>query len=110
MSRTEALQRGILLQDGAVTATYFKHALPNYSVFDEERYFDQGAEPCVFAIEGVRFGLNICADVWEPDAALCARNAGAQVLLVLNASPYATHKQDPATVPFANESRKPAWR
>jgi len=83
-----------LLQDGAVTATYFKHALPNYSVFDEERYFDQGAEPCVFAIEGVRFGLNICADVWEPDAALCARNAGAQVLLVLNASPYATHKQE----------------
>ena len=82
-----------LLQDGAVTATYLKYALPNYSVFDEERYFDHGAEPCIFEIEGIRFGLNICADIWEPEAVLRARNAGAQVLLVLNASPYATRKQ-----------------
>ncbi|MGA7748986.1 MAG: NAD+ synthase [Gallionella sp.] len=83
-----------LLRDGAIAATYLKHELPNYSVFDEERYFDHGTEPCVFEIAGIRFALNICADVWEPDAAGQARKAGAQVLLVLNASPYAVEKQE----------------
>ena len=83
-----------LLRDGTVAATYLKHVLPNYSVFDEERYFDHGIDPCVFEIGGIRFGLNICADVWEPEAARCARDAGAQVLLVLNASPYAIRKQE----------------
>jgi len=83
-----------LLQDGEVTATYRKHLLPNYAVFDEERYFDHGGEPCVFEMEGIRFALNICADIWEPEAARRARNAGAQVLLVLNASPYALDKQE----------------
>jgi NAD+ synthase (glutamine-hydrolysing) len=83
-----------LLRDGAVAATYLKYALPNYSVFDEERYFDHGVEPCVFEIGGISFGLNICADVWKPEAALLARDAGAQVLLVLNASPYAMYKRE----------------
>ena len=83
-----------LLRDGAVAATYLKYALPNYSVFDEERYFDHGAESCIFEIGGISFGLNICADVWKPEAALRARDAGAQVLLVLNASPYAVRKRE----------------
>lgn len=83
-----------LLRDGTVAATYLKYALPNYSVFDEERYFEPGNDPCIFEIGGISFGLNICADIWQPEAALLARNAGAQVLLVLNASPYAMHKQE----------------
>lgn len=83
-----------LLQDGAVVATYHKHFLPNYAVFDEERYFDRGSEPCTFELDGTRFALNICADIWEPDAARYARNAGAQVLLVLNASPFAIDKHE----------------
>ena len=83
-----------LLREGAIAATYFKQELPNYSVFDEERYFDHGNKPCMFEIEGIRFALNICADVWERETAHCAREAGAQVLLVLNASPYAIDKQD----------------
>ncbi len=83
-----------LLRDGEVAATYLKYALPNYSVFDEERYFDHGDEPCIFEVDGISFGLNICADIWEPEAALRARDAGAQVLLVLNASPYAMNKQE----------------
>ena len=83
-----------LLQDGVIAATYLKHELPNYSVFDEERYFDQGSDPCVFEIEGIRFALNICADVWERETAHLARKAGAQVLLVLNASPFAINKQE----------------
>ncbi len=82
-----------VIRDGAVVATYLKHTLPNYMVFDEERYFDSGAEPCVFTHEGVRFGINICADVWEEPAASAAHAAGAQVLLVLNASPYHINKQ-----------------
>ncbi|MCX7193081.1 MAG: NAD+ synthase [Proteobacteria bacterium] len=81
-----------LLRDGQVVATYFKHFLPNYAVFDEERYFSCGVEPLVFELSGIRFGLNICADVWEPQAAQLAVSAGAQVLLVLNASPYAVQK------------------
>jgi len=81
-----------LLRDGIVAATYLKQELPNYSVFDEKRYFDQGSEPCIFEIEGIRFALNVCADVWEPETARQARDAGAQVLLVINASPYAIDK------------------
>lgn len=83
-----------LLRDGAITATYLKHFLPNYAVFDEKRYFDHGKEPCVFEINGIRFALSICADIWREDAARNAFNAGAQVLLVLNASPYAMQKQE----------------
>ncbi len=83
-----------LLRDGVIAETYYKHLLPNHSVFDEERYFSHGNEPCVFELEGIRFGLNICQDIWEPGTARRARDAGAQVLLVSNASPYALGKHD----------------
>ena len=82
-----------VIRKGAVVATYLKRTLPNYTVFDEERYFDSGEAPCVFEHEGVRIGINICADVWEEPAAKAAREAGAQLLLVLNASPYHINKQ-----------------
>ncbi|MBI2312483.1 MAG: NAD+ synthase [Betaproteobacteria bacterium] len=82
-----------VLRDGKIAASYHKHRLPNYTVFDEERYFEPGAEACVFEESGVRFGLNICADIWGEGAAERAREAGAQVLLVLNASPYHMNKQ-----------------
>jgi len=77
-----------VLKDGKIIATYRKHELPNHSVFDEARYFERGDSPCVFELEGIKFGLNICGDVWEPHTAWLARGAGAQVLLVPNASPY----------------------
>ncbi len=83
-----------LLQDGKVVATYCKRLLPNYSVFDEKRYFDRGDGTLVFELSGIRFGVNICEDVWEPEAAREAYLAGAQVLLVINASPYALQKQE----------------
>ncbi|MDO8412785.1 MAG: NAD+ synthase [Gallionellaceae bacterium] len=82
-----------VLRDGKIIATYHKNLLPNYGVFDEERYFTRGERPCVFAIEGVKFALSICADIWQKHAAQCAREVGAQVLLVLNASPYHVDKQ-----------------
>jgi NAD+ synthetase len=82
-----------LLRDGRVEATYRKHRLPTYEVFDEARYFKPGAAPGVFELKGVRCGVNICADVWEPEPAQVARAGGAELLLVLNASPYHMNKQ-----------------
>lgn len=82
-----------ILRDGRIVATYHKHALPNHSVFDEERYFEHGNEPCLIEMDGVKFGINICADVWHEHAAIRAKDAGAEVLLVLNASPYHFNKQ-----------------
>ena len=105
-----------VLEQGGIAATYRKRNLPNYTVFDEERYFEPGGEPVVFEVNGVRLGLNICEDlwgeqgpveagagqegaaagsphkVWRADAPRLARAAGAQVLLVLNASPYHTRQ------------------
>jgi len=110
-----------VIENGRITATYNKHTLPNYTVFDEERYFNTDDKPCVFQVKGVSFGvnicedtwgkqgpllanpgadgaelnlgINICADSWEAEAPRAARAAGAQVLLVLNASPYHLRKQ-----------------
>jgi len=82
-----------VIRDGRIVDTYFKHRLPNYEVFDEERYFESGHGACVFALKGVRIGVNICADVWESGAAEVARDAGASLLLVLNASPFHMNKQ-----------------
>ncbi len=76
-----------VLEKGQRRALYRKVRLPNYEVFDEKRYFDAGETACVVTLKGVRCGLNICADVWEPGAADMARAAGAELLLVLNASP-----------------------
>jgi hypothetical protein len=76
-----------------VRANYRKHRLPNYEVFDEERYFAAGSEPCVVDINGVRCGLAICADVWEYGAAEAAALAGAELMLTLNASPFHMNKQ-----------------
>ncbi|MCK6394462.1 NAD+ synthase [Zoogloea sp.] len=82
-----------VIRNGRVVDTYFKHRLPNYEVFDEERYFEPGAGACVFELNGLRVGVNICADVWESGAAEVARDAGAELLLVLNASPFHMNKQ-----------------
>ncbi|MFY9327048.1 MAG: NAD+ synthase [Georgfuchsia sp.] len=82
-----------LLRNGKVEQTYRKHRLPNYEVFDEERYFESEGTPCVVEIDGVRCGINICADVWESGTVEAARDAGADILLVLNASPFHMDKQ-----------------
>jgi len=81
-----------LLEDGAVCATYRKQRLPNSEVFDEERYFDTGDVPGIIEVNGVRIGLAICEDVWQPGAAEASRAAGAELLLTLNASPFHMHK------------------
>lgn len=83
-----------VLQDGKVFATYHKHALPNHTVFDELRYFKAGTSPLVFDHQGLKCGVLICADVWESNPARLAKQAGAEILLALNASPYHMDKQD----------------
>jgi len=83
-----------VLCDGRVAGVYCKRELPNYSVFDEQRYFAAADQPLVFEVKGVRFGVNICEDMWFERAPRAAAQAGAQVLLVPNASPYNTGKQD----------------
>jgi NAD+ synthase (glutamine-hydrolysing) len=82
-----------VLQGGLVQGTYCKHDLPNYDVFDEQRYFTPDNRPLVFEVNGTRFGVNICEDSWFDYAPQCARAAGAQVLLVLNGSPFHLNKQ-----------------
>ncbi|HEY6044407.1 MAG TPA: nitrilase-related carbon-nitrogen hydrolase, partial [Nitrosospira sp.] len=83
-----------VIRDGRIIATYRKNQLPNDSVFDECRYFQPGRNPCIFELDGVRFGINICQDIWEEGAASRAREAGAEILLVLNSSPYHMRKQE----------------
>ncbi len=83
----------IVIRDGAVLANHRKASLPNYRVFDEKRYFTPGILPTVVDLNGVKAGILVCEDVWEPEPAAWARGAGAQVLLVINASPYEVNKQ-----------------
>jgi NAD+ synthase (glutamine-hydrolysing) len=81
------------ISDGQLAAIYRKTELPNYKVFDEKRYFQPGAQPSIVDIHGFRCGLLVCEDVWEPEPAQLARSAGAELLIVINASPYEIHKQ-----------------
>lgn len=77
-----------VIRDGQILATYHKQHLPNYGVFDERRHFSSGSQPCVFEQDGMRIGVAICEDIWVPDACRQARDAGAEVVLALNASPF----------------------
>jgi NAD+ synthase (glutamine-hydrolysing) len=79
--------------DGKVLAHYRKHRLPNYGVFDEERYFTRGKTASVFKINGVRIGLNICEDVWNSGPMAASRAAGAECVVVINGSPYEIKSQ-----------------
>ena len=90
---TTIFNSAIVIRDGAVLANHRKACLPNYRVFDEKRYFTPGTEPTVIELNGVKAGVLVCEDVWEAGPARQARAAGAEVLLVINASPYEVGKQ-----------------
>jgi NAD+ synthase (glutamine-hydrolysing) len=98
-----------VLAGGVVLATYCKRELPNYQVFDERRYFasgrDAGFGAVVFEVAGLKLGVLVCEDAWfdEPAAAACA--AGAQVLCVLNASPFHLDKADEREDRMAERAR-----
>jgi NAD+ synthase (glutamine-hydrolysing) len=78
-----------VLADGGVVAGYRKMYLPNYGVFDEQRYFQSGAEGAIVEVNGVPIGISVCEDIWEPGPpAMSEALAGAQVIVNLSASPY----------------------
>ena len=88
VSVTRCRNRASVLSEGRVVAHYDKRELPNYQVFDERRYFSPGDQAGVFEVAGVRVGLLICEDAWFDEPARQARDAGAQLLAVINASPF----------------------
>jgi NAD+ synthase (glutamine-hydrolysing) len=77
-----------LLRNGEIVASYHKHHLPNYGVFDEMRYFSTGGAPCVVPIQGVPVGITICEDIWAEGPVRWTAEAGARLLVNLNASPF----------------------
>ncbi|MEY4317590.1 MAG: hypothetical protein RI902_1398 [Pseudomonadota bacterium] len=97
-SRSVSVQRrynlASVVSEGRLVAQYAKRELPNYQVFDERRYFTPGHKPCVFELEGVRVGLLICEDAWFDAPAKDAKDAGAELLAVINASPFHVGKGD----------------
>ncbi|HEX5786936.1 MAG TPA: nitrilase-related carbon-nitrogen hydrolase, partial [Woeseiaceae bacterium] len=82
-----------VFRDGKCLAHYRKQLLPNYSVFDEQRYFTAGKSAAVFKLNGIRFGLNICEDVWKSAPIQASRAAGAECIIAINGSPYKTTSQ-----------------
>ncbi|MCH7537291.1 MAG: NAD+ synthase [Proteobacteria bacterium] len=83
-----------VFEDGKIVAHYRKQMLPNYSVFDEERYFTAGRDATVFKINGIRIGLNICEDIWKAGPMRSNRAAGAECVIVINGSPFEMASQE----------------
>ncbi len=81
-----------VMKDGQILARYHKHNLPNYSVFDEKRYFSPGHQHLVFDYLGHKFGILICEDIWSVDTVKQLKQLNVETLLVLNASPYEVGK------------------
>ena len=86
--RDDLYNAASVILNGQCLVTYFKQYLPNYSVFDEERYFVKGNSPGIFECKGIKFGITVCEDIWFKDPTNQAADHGAEVLLNLNASPY----------------------
>jgi len=87
-AREELYNAASFIVDGKCVSTYFKQNLPNYSVFDEKRYFVEGKEPCVVEYKGFKFGITICEDIWFTEPTSQAKDAGADIIINLNASPF----------------------
>ena len=82
-----------VLKNGELLCAYRKQVLPNYSVFDEERYFGKGKDAAVFRMNGIAIGLTICEDIWGPAPTNAARAAGAECIISINGSPFELHSQ-----------------
>ncbi|MDO9074891.1 MAG: NAD+ synthase [Rubrivivax sp.] len=112
-SKSLAVQRRFnaasVLSGGHILGTYCKRELPNYQVFDERRYFasgrDAGLPPLVFEVGGLRVGVLICEDAWFDEPAQAAVAAGAELLCVLNASPFHLDKADEREARMAERAR-----
>jgi NAD+ synthase (glutamine-hydrolysing) len=108
-SKSVAVQRRFnaasVLSEGRILETYAKRELPNYQVFDERRYFTPGQGTCVFQVDGVSVGLLICEDAWFEEPALLAKESGAEVLAVINASPFHVGKGGERVARMADRAR-----
>ena len=83
-----------LLDAGKIAAVRLKHDLPNYGVFDEKRVFSPGPLPGPINFRGMRLGVMVCEDMWTPEVAECLVESGAEILIVINGSPFETKKSD----------------
>ncbi|HVV68383.1 MAG TPA: NAD+ synthase [Gammaproteobacteria bacterium] len=81
-----------LMREGEIVSHYHKQQLPNYSVFDEVRYFKPGNTPCVVDIHGIPTAITICEDLWFAEPMAQAKAAGAKLAISINASPFAKDK------------------
>ena len=100
------LNAASVVRDGVVEQTYVKRELPNYQVFDERRYFVPGKKTCVFEVAGLRVGLLICEDAWYAQPARETAEAGAQLLAVINASPFHLGKSPEREATMAERVRE----
>ena len=99
------LNAASVVSEGRVLETYAKRELPNYQVFDERRYFTPGKGTCVFQVDGVNVGLLICEDAWFEEPALLAQETGAELLVVINASPFHVGKGGERVSRMADRAR-----
>lgn len=95
---TECFNTASVIRDGTIIASYHKMLLPNETVFDEVRYFVPGVSPCVFPHQDqqgkiLQIGITICEDLWALEPASATKEAGAEIIISLNASPYYVNKQ-----------------
>jgi NAD+ synthase (glutamine-hydrolysing) len=108
-SRSLRFNAASVLAGGRIVGTYCKRELPNYQVFDERRYFasgrDAGLQPLVVEVAGTRVGVLICEDAWFEEPAQAAKAAGAQVLAVVNASPFHLGKAEEREQRMAERAR-----
>lgn len=91
--QTQLFNCAAIYYAGQCLGRYAKQCLPNYQVFDEKRYFSAGDQPCVMELKGHKLGLTVCEDVWHPGPAEQSVEAGAELILNLNASPFHVDKQ-----------------
>lgn len=93
-THTELYNAAVYLSKGEIVTVCKKQSLPNYSVFDELRYFIAGTENTIIDVKGHRLGLLICEDVWQQDIVERSKQEGAQAIIVLNASPFHVRKHE----------------
>lgn len=93
-TETGLFNAALLLDGGQISSVRLKHELPNYGVFDEKRVFQAGPLPGPMSFRGVRLGVMVCEDMWFGDVAECLQESGAEIIVVLNASPFEADKLD----------------
>ena len=96
----------VVIEAGEIKQTYFKQSLPNYSVFDELRYFVAGSESVVVDVKGHQLGLLICEDVWQEGIVQQSKQNGAKAIIVLNASPFHINKHEERVTMLQQSAKK----